>query len=113
MFRERPGEPTGTFVFGESFRLALDEGDVEATVPIAVFRMLEPEHLGGFPEFNLLRSGDGEDAVLVDVAGRSGFDFDEDEFASIVQGDDVDFAEDAVPALGEDFSAFGWNPLGD
>jgi hypothetical protein len=90
-----------------------DEGDVEAAVARLVFAMFDEEEFGAEDEFALFGFGDGEDAILVDIARATGFDFDEDQVAFRVQGDDIDFAEGTMPAGGEDLAAFGGYPLGD
>lgn len=43
--------------------------------------MFELKELGALDEFTLFGSGDGEDAIFVDVARTAGFDFDENKIA--------------------------------
>ena len=77
---------------------------------LGVFEQVE---LGTANDFGAFGAGDGEDAVFVDISRAAGFDFDENEFALIVEGNDIEFAEVAMPALIEYLSPFARNPLGD
>ena len=71
--------PVGTWVGLR--RSSADEGDVKAAVAGVVERVLELKEFGTLDEFALFGSGDGKDAIFIDVARTAGFDFDENEIA--------------------------------
>ncbi len=101
--------------FGEVRSPTLDDRHIEGAGEVGGVGGLGEEEVGGLPKFGLFAGGDGEEAACVPVAGATGFDFDEGEGGGWGEGagDEVEFADGAVPATVEDFPALGLEPVSD